>query len=158
MTRSLLWLGASFASSLVFAQATDGIDRNLLERQQREIRFGVSLYEEPPLPRAPAGEPSMPITLLPPGLNPLGDRGRPVQQRPAPAPGPAVSTTTQDLERLHASQQQRQQQQQLQTRDLPEPQRRQESNTQQLIFERENRAQELGAEIMRRSGAATGTR
>jgi hypothetical protein len=101
----------------------------------------------------------MPITLLPPGLNPLGDR-RPQPAQPAPVPSPDVpaSLRHQDLERLQTSQQQRQQQLQLQNRELLEPARRQQSDSQQLIFERENRAQELGAEILRRSGAATGVR
>jgi hypothetical protein len=142
------------------AQGSDGIDRNLLERTQREVRFGVSLYDDAPVPHGPSAvAPTMPITLLPPGLNPLGER-HPPQAQPAPVPSPSApaSLRQQELERLQTSQQQRQQQLQLQNRELLEPARRQQSDTQQLIFERENRAQELGAEILRRSGAASGVR
>jgi hypothetical protein len=160
MNRALYCLVAAVLPAIAAAQRTDDTDRNLLERTQREVRFGVSLYDEPPLPHAPtAAAPAMPITLLPPGLNPLGDR-RPQPAQPAPVPSPDVpaSLRHQDLERLQTSQQQRQQQLQLQNRELLEPARRQQSDSQQLIFERENRAQELGAEILRRSGAATGVR
>jgi hypothetical protein len=160
MNRALFLLSAAALPCIAAAQATDATDRNLLERSQREVRFGVSLYEEPPLPRVPpAGAPTMPITLLPPGINPLGDhRPQPAQPASVPSPSEPASLRQQDLERLQTSQQQRQQQLQLQNRELLEPARRQQSDTQQLIFERENRAHELGAEILRRSGAATGAR
>lgn len=141
-----------------YPQAQDGIDRNLLERRQREVQFGVSLYDEAP-PRAIPGAPpiSMPITLLPPGMSPMPERGRPAPAPPAPAAVPDRSGQR-DLEQLHSSQQQRQLHLQLQTRELPDAVRRQQSEGQQLIFERENRAQELGADIMRRSSEATGGR
>jgi hypothetical protein len=140
-------------------QAQDGIDRNLLERQQREVQFGVSLYDDA-LPRAVSGappRPSMPITLLPPGMSPMPERGGPAFPPTAPAAVPDRSAQR-DLEQLHSSQQRRQLHLQLQTRELPDAVRRQESANQQLIFERENRAQALGADIMRRSSEATGGR
>jgi hypothetical protein len=140
-------------------QAQDGIDRNLLERQQREVRFGVSLFDDtapPPAPGAPQ-TPSMPITLYPPGISPMPERGSPA---PVTLPPPTASdrSARRDLEQLHGSQQQRQLHLQLETRELPEPARRAQSQQQQLIFEREGRAQELGADIMRRSSEATGAR
>jgi hypothetical protein len=140
------------------AQApTDGIDRNLLERAQRLREFGVTL-EDGPLPSAPAPglEKAMPITLMPPGVDPAADR-----RRPSPTPSaPAVPTRrdASELQQLHADQQRRQLHLQLETRELPEAARRPALDTQQMNFERESRAQELGAEIMRRSSEATGRR
>jgi hypothetical protein len=140
--------------------AQDGIARNLLERAQRETQFGVSLYDEPARPGAvPAPvDQSMPITLLPPGLSPFpAERADPLGPVPAPRPLRAGSAK-QDLEQLHTKQQQQQLHLQMRTREQPEALRRQESDTQQLIFERETRAQEVGAEILRRSSTATGAR
>jgi hypothetical protein len=143
-----------------YPQAQDGIDRNLLERRQREVQFGVSLYDEPP--RAALSAPTdlrQPITLLPPGISPFRERveAPPAQRVPPPRTSPSAGAA-QDLQRLHSDQQQRQMQLQLQTRELPEAVRQQEAARQQLIFERENSAHELGAEIMRRSSEATGAR
>jgi hypothetical protein len=142
-----------------YSQAQEGIDRNLLERQQREVRFGVSLYDDvPPRPAAGApAAPSMPITLYPPGISPMPERGSPP---PVTLPPPTAQgrSAQRDLEQLHSSQQQRQLHLQLDTREQPEAVRRQQSQQQQLIFEREGRAQELGADIMRRSSEAAGAR
>jgi hypothetical protein len=140
-------------------QAQDGIDRNLLERRQREVQFGVSLYDDAP-PRPATGAPpalTMPITLLPPGMSPMPEQGTPAPVA-LPSPSAPDGSAQRRLEELHSSQQQRQLHLQLENRELPEAVRRQQSESQQLIFERENRAQELGADILRRSSGATGAR
>ncbi len=129
----------------------DGIDRNLLERQQREAGFHVRLYDNAPPPRPSGNAPSLPLPLETSPPSTL-DLGAPLPQNPntlqvQPTQPPDAS----QRRALETSQQQRLQQLQLQNKNLDEPVRQQQTQMQQLQFDRENQAQSLHDQIMRDS-------
>ncbi len=127
----------------------DGIDRNLLQREQQALEFHVKLYDTarasgqgstaplPPVPHSFIGQPyhdGLPVTSS-------GDT-----VMPASAPD-AVAR-----QQLDQSQLRRQLELQTQNRFLDEPTRQQQSQIQQLQFGRENQAQQLQQQIQRDSG------
>lgn len=153
-----LFLAGVAAAGPIAAQVhpQDGIDRNLLERAAREREFHVRLQEDTPVPRPPAltGETGLKFVLPAPGSEIL--RREPVAPGPAPlrtAPGQSVVDS--ELQ-LRDSQRRRQIELQTQTQNVPDPARRQTLQSQQLGFERETSAQDLGSRILRDSSRALG--
>jgi hypothetical protein len=125
----------------------DGIDRNLLERQQQELEFHVKLYDTPRESAPPA------TVMLPP---PNSFTVRESYERPPPTPPAAKITLPAPAdplprEQLNDSQLRRQLELQAQTRNMDELSRQQQSQTQQLQFGRENQAQQLQDRILRDS-------
>jgi hypothetical protein len=153
----LLWLAlASEASAQSHPQ--DAIDRNLQERAAREREFHVRLEEERPQPilmEAPR-DTGLQFTLRTPGTEIL-QRDQPEQARPTQArAAPGKSVVGADVQ-LRESQRRRQVELQTQTQNLPETARQPDLQIQQLEFDRETRAQELGSSILRESQRALGT-
>jgi len=126
--------------------AQDGIDRNLLQREQRSAEFHVRLYDDarsaqqtattplPPVPHSFVGRELSEVPVAPPTAAVTAQR-------------PGVSATQQ----LDDSQQRRQLELQTQNRFQDEPTRQQQSQIQQLQFGRENQAQQLQQQIRRDS-------
>jgi hypothetical protein len=148
------------------AQPQDGIDRNLQERAAREREFHVQLQESVPPPARPAvhGETGLKVYLPAPGGDILRREPPPLPAEPPPQPRiiPSKSVVNDELQ-LTESQRRRQLELQTQLGTAPVPttpqaetSRQQAVQSQQLQFERENRAQELGAKIMRDSSRAVG--
>lgn len=137
-------------------RAQDGIDRNLLERAQREREFHIRLEDARapiPLPPGPA-QPSW-FFVPRPGTETLRPERPEARAAPATRPeprAPVIDARTQ----LNDSQVRRQVELQAQTQNLPDPARKQMLDLQGLGFERENRAQELGSSILRDSQRALG--
>jgi hypothetical protein len=134
----------------------DGIDRNLQERAAREHEFHVRLQEDaPPLPRPiDPGKGGFKFYVPTPGSEIL--RREQVPQPATPpriAPGKSVvSGETQLLD----SQSRRQMELQTQIQNRPEAERQQILQIQQLGFDRETSAQDLGSKILRDSSRALG--
>jgi hypothetical protein len=153
---TVLIFSTATASSYAQTHPQDGIDRNLQERAVRERTFRVTL-DDGPLPGPPPGglDLSLPITLSTPGTNILEDPRKllPPDQAAARGRAPAPQVPTGSTQ-LQLNQEQRQTHLQIQTRELPDATRQQASQIQQLQFEREWRAQELGDSILRKSGDA----
>jgi hypothetical protein len=148
-------LGAS-TPALSQVHPQDGIDRNLQERAAREHEFHVRLQDDtapPPRPIVP-GETGLKFYVPTPGSEILRRDG--VRQPAAPprvAPGKSVvSGETQ----LRDSQSRRQMELQTQIENRPEPERQQILQIQQLGFDRETGAQDLGSKILRDSSRALG--
>lgn len=137
-------LGAVHAQTL----GRDGIDRDLLQRQQAEREFHVKLYD------SPSGSPGSKVTVTLPIPRQFTDResyertsadtGGTAAAGPVP-PGSAVSP------KLDDSQLRRQLELQIQTRSLDDVARQQQSQIQQSQFGRENQAQDLNQSILRNS-------
>jgi hypothetical protein len=125
----------------------DGIDRNLLQRDQQEREFHVRLYDSaraagqgalvplPPVPHSFVG----PELYQPPGATPGGT---------ASVPAPVAGS---DRLQLDDSQLRRQLELQTQDKFIDEASRQQQSQIQQLQFGRENQAQHLQQQIQRDS-------
>ncbi len=150
-----LLIAAGLASGTALAQENgqDAVNRNLLERQQRESGFHVDLYDNT-VPKPMGKRPSLPLPLesaprseidLGPGLPPNPNTANPI------AP---LTTESSARKQLDLSQQQRLQQLQLQNKNLDEPLRQQQQQIQSLQFDRENQAQSLHDQIMRDSQGA----
>jgi hypothetical protein len=160
--RTWMALLAGLAACTAHAQTAtgrDGIDRNLQERAMEER--ALRLDDVPPVPRPIAPhEIRRSVTLPTPGTEIL-ERQPPPQLPPAPraaTPAPPV-TTPQVL--LDESQRRRQLELQSQLPPNPVPLtagedivRQQATQTQQLQFQREQSATQLGSEIMRNSERA----
>ena len=143
----------------------DGIDRNLQERAAQEHEFHVGLQEDiPPVPRpipissgksGASGTSGLQISIPSPGSEILRR-----DQAPPPAAPARVTTgksvVSSDLQ-LQDSQSRRQMELQTQIENRPEPERQQILQIQQLQFDRENSANDLGTKIMRDSSRALGT-
>ncbi len=126
----------------------DGIDRNLLQRDQQEREFHVRLYDTaravgqdaimplPPVPHSFVG----PELYQPPGATPGGTTS---------GSGPVAGS---DRQQLDDSQLRRQLELQTQNKFMDEASRQQQSQIQQLQFGRENQAQHLQQQIQRDSG------
>jgi hypothetical protein len=154
----------TLASALAQTQpAQDAIDRNLQERAVRERGLSLELDAPNPVPRAlTPQEIERSIVLPTPGTEILQRQPPPaLPPRPRTAqPAPPVPTSQQLLDES-----QRRQQLELQTRLPPAPVtgngaedvvRQQSIQVQQLQFQREQRAGELGSDIMRNSDRAMG--
>jgi hypothetical protein len=151
----VLWLaGASHG----FAQShpQDAIDRNLLERAAREREFHVRLQEErpQPIPMEAPRDTGLQFALRTPGTEIL-QREQPEKALPQARAEPGKSVVDADMQ-LRESQRRRQVERQTQTQNLPDVTRQQTHQTQQLGFDRETRAQELGSSILRESARAMG--
>jgi len=138
------------SSTVAAAQSSpnDGIERNLLEREQQSADFHVRLYDNA---RA-AGQnalvplPPVPHSFIGPELYeaPLG--------RPSGGTNNAgVASGRTDRQQLNDSQLRRQLELQTQNKIFDEPTRQQQSQIQQLQFDRENQAQQLQQQIQRDS-------
>jgi len=131
---SALFLGGCMAfPGTAASQDTDGIQRNLLERRQQENEFHVRLYDNVPAPTR--GAP---------------DARSPAEAAPAPA-GPAADAAARH--QLYDSQLRRQLELQTQTRPQEELGRHEQSQLQQLQFDREIEAQRLQQQILRDSSS-----
>jgi hypothetical protein len=134
----------------------DGIDRNLLERAAREREFHVRLREDTPglPPPALSGETGLKFYLPTPGSEILRrEQAAPAPAQPRTAPG--KSAVDGELQ-LRESQRRRQIELQTQTQNVPDPARQQTLQIQQLGFDRETNAQDLGSRILRDSSRALG--
>jgi hypothetical protein len=143
---AIILLSAAWAPASAQNGPQDGIDRNLLERQQRAAEFHVRLYDNarsteqaattplPPVPHSFVGRELSDVPVAPPAAA-------------VPAQPPGVSATQQ----LDDSQLRRQLELQTQNRFQDEPTRQQQSQIQQLQFGRENQAQQLQQQIRRDS-------
>jgi hypothetical protein len=146
------WLNP--ASAQVHPQ--DGIDRNLQERAARAHEFQVRLQDDiPPVPRPVVpGKSGLQISIPTPGGE-LLQRHRTEAPAPPARITPGKSVVSGDLQ-LQDSQSRRQMELQTQIENRPEPERQQILQIQQLQFNRETSAQDLGAKIMRDSSRALG--
>ena len=137
----LTW-GALHAQNL----PRDGIDRNLLQRQQSEREFHVKLYDAPS-----AAAPKATVTLpLPETFTDRESYERaPTTGSGATVTGPTLDSTVSP--RLDDSQARRQLELQIQTRRLDDLARQQQNQIQQSQFGRENQAQDLQQRILRNS-------
>jgi len=134
----------------------DGIDRNLQERAAREREFHIRLQEDTPVPPRPvvSGETGLKFYLPTPGSEILRrEKAAPAPAQPRLAPGKSV---VDGETQLRESQRRRQIELQTQTQNLPEPVRQQTLQSQQLGFDRETSAQDLGSRILRDSSRALG--
>jgi len=142
-------LAAGYTGAAAQAVPLDGIDRNLLERQQREREFHVKLYDAPVV-----GVPGVAISLPIPG----SFTERESYDR-APASSPPNTATKQVApdgaaqRQLDDSQQRRQLELQTQNKLMDDVTRQQRSQLQQLQFGRENQAQQLQQQIQRDSNS-----
>jgi len=143
---AMLLLTVASAPAMAQNTAQDGIDRNLLQRQQRAADFHVRLYDDARSTEQSATTPLPPV--------PHSFVGRELGDVPVPPPAtalapqpPGVSATQQ----LDDSQQRRQLELQTQNRFQEEPTRQQQSQIQQLQFGRESQAQQLQQQIRRDS-------
>ena len=125
----------------------DGIERNLLQRQQSEREFHVKLYDAPS-----AAAPKATVTLpLPETFTERESYERaPTTGTGATVTGPAAPDSTVSP-RLDDSQARRQLELQIQTRPLDDLARQQQNQIQQSQFGRENQAQDLQQRILRNS-------
>ena len=113
-------------SSLLYADdaGRDGIARNLLEREQQEVRFGVKLDDSP--------------TRVVPGSGVT----------------PPAQVDNLPRTQLDEAQSRRLLELQLQNKNQDQSIRQQQTQTQQLQFDRENQAQHLQQQILRDSRGA----
>jgi hypothetical protein len=148
-------LGAA-TPALCQVHPQDGIDRNLQERVAREHEFHVRLQDDIPPPPRPIvpGQPGLKFYVPTPGSEILRRAEVPQPATPArTAPGKSVvSGDTQLLD----SQSRRQMELQTQIDNRPESERQQILQVQQLGFDRETNAQDLGSRILRDSSRALG--
>jgi len=142
----------AFACQGVAAQNSpnDGVDRNLLQRDQHEREFHVRLYDSTQAAGQGALAPLPPI--------PHSFVGPELYQVPGPTPGATASASAPtagfDRQQLNESQLRRQLELQTQNKFMHEPSRQQQSQIQQLQFGRENQAQHLQQQMQRGSGNA----
>jgi len=150
---SRLVLSMSLASVWAIGAAqggpNDGIDRNLLQREQQGQEFHVRLYDTArevgqgalmPLPPVPHSSLGPELYAAPSARGSVGTTN---------APG---SLEAMDRQQLNDSQLRRQLELQTQNKLFDEPARQQQSQIQQLQFGRENQAQHLQQQIQRDSG------
>ena len=143
---ALVLLTVASAPALAQNGAQDGIDRNLLQREQRAAEFHVRLYDDARSAQQSAATPLPPV--------PHSFVGRELYDAPVPtsptvtAQPPGASASQQQLD---DSQLRRQLELQTQNRIQDEPTRQQQSQFQQLQFDRENQAQQLQQQIRRDS-------
>ena len=126
----------------------DGIDRNLLQREEQSSDFHVRLYDNT---RA-AGQDAL-IPLPPVPHSPLGPElyHAPSARAPNGSANVGVSSDAVNRQLLNDSQLRRQLELQTQNKLFDEPTRQQQSQIQQLQFGRENQAQQLQQQIQRDS-------
>jgi hypothetical protein len=147
-------------------QAQDAIDRNLQARAAQAREFHVQLQDATPPPPHPMvrGETGLKFYIPTPGGDILHREPPPLPAAPPPQPRivPGKSVVSDQMQ-LTESQRRRQLELQTQLGNAPIPatpqaetSRQEAVQSQQLQFERENRAQELGAKIMRDSSRAVG--
>jgi len=143
---AMIMLTAASVPALAQNGPQDGIDRNLLQREQRTAEFHVRLYDDARSAQQSAATP------LPPVPHSFG--GRELYDVPVPTPPTAVAQppgAAASQQRLDDSQRRRQLELQTQNRFQDEPTRQQQSQIQQLQFGRENQAQQLQQQIHRDS-------
>jgi len=151
----IVLIGVLCPADLLAQQAVqDDIDRNLQERRSRAFELQLDLEPKgmpAPLPPAEVRRES----VMPPGGTGILEV---LPQVPSPGVPGAVTGPIDSVgvPALIDSQRRRQQGLQAQTRDLPDAQRRQWLDVQQLQFERERQSERLRSEIMRNSERATG--
>lgn len=154
MRAAFLLLTVLCSSGLALAQVNrDDIDRNLQERAAREREFHVELEPAAPIQPPSAVLERSRVMLPTPGTELFevpGPRLAPSQQNGAVRARPGANRPS----LLTESQRRRQLELQSQTRPLDETARRPLLDTQQLQFEREQRADRLQLEIMRNSERA----
>jgi len=145
---SAILLMAATIPALAQNSAQDGIDRNLLQREQRAAEFHVRLYDDARSAQQSAAAPLPPV--------PHSFVGRELYDAPAPTPPAAVAQppgAAASRQQLDDSQLRRQLELQTQNRFQDEPTRQQQSQIQQLQFGRENQAQQLQQQIRLDSGS-----
>jgi hypothetical protein len=126
----------------------DGIDRNLLQRDQQEREFHVRLYDPPRAAgqSALAPLPPVPHSFVGPELY------RPPRTTSQGTASGSASAAELDRQQLNESQLRRQLELQTQNKFMDETSRQQQSQIQQLQFGREDQAQHLQQQIQRDSG------
>lgn len=118
----------------------DGINRNLLQREQKSADFHVRLYDTG---RAAGQDALIPLPPVPHSFI-----GPELYQVPSGGPpGGTGSTGAADRQQLNDSQLRRQLELQTHNKLFDEPTRQQQSQIQQLQFGRENQAQQLREQI-----------
>ena len=144
---AMMLLTAASLPALAQNSAQDGIDRNLLQRDQRSAEFHVRLYDDARSAQQSAATPLPPV--------PHSFVGRELYDAPVSAAPTAATVQPSNAgasqQRLDDSQQRRQLELQTQNRFQDEPTRQQQSQIQQLQFGRENQAQQLQQQIRRDS-------
>jgi hypothetical protein len=128
----------------------DGIDRNLLQRQQQSTDFHVRLYDAAKAAGAGALIPLPPVphSFVGPELYEAPSGGASGVSKTGLPPDAAIQQ-----QQLNDSQVRRQLELQTQNRIFDEPTRQQQSQIQQLQFGRENQAQQLQQQIQRDSNS-----
>jgi hypothetical protein len=146
---AVMLLASAWRTGMAQNTPRDGIDRNLLQRDQQEREFHVRLYDTArgvghdtimPLPPVPHSFVGPELYQPPSGAKPGGT---------ASVSGPVAGS---DRQQLDDSQLRRQLELQTQNKFMDEASRQQQSQIQQLQFGRENQAQHLQQQIQRDSG------
>jgi len=142
----LLATGCAVATAQ--SSPNDGINRNLLQREQQSADFHVRLYDTG---RAGGQDalvplPPVPHSFIGPELYQVPSGGAPGGTNNSGVPLGAA-----DRQQLNDSQLRRQLELQTQNKLFDEPTRQQQSQIQQLQFGRENQAQQLQQQIQRDS-------
>jgi hypothetical protein len=123
----------------------DGIDRNLLQRQQQLQEFDKKLQD--------TARNIVPGSLAPPPAR-AGELPRVTQLPPAQLTAPQLVPFDVYSQQLHDSQLRRQLEQQTQNQSLPPNIREQQNQVQLLQFQREDQAHQLQQGIQRDSSRA----
>jgi hypothetical protein len=146
---AVLLLAAASATAGAQALPQDGVDRNLLERQQREREFHVKLYDT-----RSSGTPGATGSLPLPGSFTGRESYEKAPESPAARAAPVTVVPDSAAQRqLDDSQLRRQLELQTQNRLLDDVTRQQQSQIQTLQFGRENQAQQLQQQIQRDSNS-----
>ena len=141
-------LAAGCRVAMAQGSPNDGINRNLLQREQQSAEFHVRLYDTG---RAAGQDALIPLPPIPNSFI-----GPELYQVPSSSPqagtgNSGVAPGAGDRQQLNDSQLRRQLELQTQSKFLDEPTRQQQSQIQQLQFGRENQAQQLQQQIQRDS-------
>ena len=145
---ALLLLAALCEVAAAQSSPQDGIDRNLLQRQQQSSDFHVRLYD--------AGKAAGQGALIPLPPVPHSFVGPELYEPPSAGASSSVGKVgvlpdAASQQQLNDSQLRRQLELQTQNKIFDEPTRQQQSQIQQLQFGRENQAQQLQQQIQRDS-------
>jgi hypothetical protein len=146
---AIVLLAAFHVTAGAQALPLDGIDRNLLERQQQEREFHIKLYDAPS-----ANAPSVTVSLPIPGSFTERESYDRAPASPPPKAAPVQAAPDGAAQRqLEDSQLRRQLELQTQNKLRDDTTRQQQSQIQQLQFGRENQAQQLQQQIQRDSSS-----
>ena len=146
---AFILLAAGWTLAAAQSGPRDGIDRNLLQREQQALEFHVKLYDAAQTAAQGSTAPLPPVPHSFIGRSPYDTPALPPSGETVTAAVPPDASARQQLDQ---SQLRRQLELQTQNKFLDEPTRQQQSRFQQLQFNRENQAQQLQQQIQRDSG------